>query len=160
MLGALLMIAAVVTPWIVGWLTLRINYFEILRVGLEQHWIIVNNGRDFNIWRWMNLVDYSLWVGPGVVLLGLVGSGWLLWHWRRGLLEANLAGLALVMWGTLFFLNFSGTARAEVGRLWLFLMPWPVFFALAYLRTYGLRAALMAMMAVTAWVMGWALRAV
>lgn len=159
-LGALLMMAAVVTPWLVGWLTLRINYFEILRVGLEQHWIIVNNGRDFNIWRWMNLVDYSLWVGPGVVLLGLVGSVWLLRHWRAGELEGNLAGLALVMWGTLFFLNFSGTARAEVGRLWLFLMPWPVFFALAYLRTYGLRALLLAMMALTAWVMGWALRAV
>jgi hypothetical protein len=31
---------------------------------------------------------------------------------------------------------------------------------LAYLRTYGLRALLMVMMAVTAWVMGWALRAV
>lgn len=159
-LGALLMIAAVVVPWLVGWLTLRINYFEIFQVGLQQHWIIVNNGRDFNIWRWMNLVDYSLWVGPGVVLLGLVGSGWLLWHWRAGRLESNLAGLALVMWGTLLFLNFSGTARAEVGRLWLFLMPWPVFFALAYLRTYGLRALLMVMMAVTTWVMGWALRAV
>lgn len=159
-LGALLMIAAVVTPWLIGWLTLRINYFEILRVGLEQHWIIVNNGRDFNIWRWMNLVDYSLWVGPGVVLLGLVGSVWLIWHWRKGQLEGNLSGLALVVWGVLLVLNFSGTARAEVGRLWLFLMPWPVFFALAYLRTYGLRALLAALMALTAWVMGWALRAV
>jgi hypothetical protein len=127
---------------------------------LEQHWIIVNNGRDFNIWRWMNLVDYALWVGPGVVLLGLVGSVWLIWHWRAGELEGNLAGLALVVWGVLLALNFSGTARAEVGRLWLFLMPWPVLFALAYLRTYGLRALLMAMMALTAWVMGWALRAV
>ncbi len=159
-LGALVMVAGVVTPWLVGWLTLRINYFEILQVGLQQHWIIVNNGRDFNIWRWMNLVDYSLWVGPGVVLLGLVGSVWLLWHGRAGKLEGNLAGLALVVWGTLLVLNFSGTARAEVGRLWLFLMPWPVFFALAYLRTYGLRALLAAMMALTAWVMGWALRAV
>lgn len=159
-LGALLMMAAVALPWLIALLTLRINYFEILQVGLAQHWIIVNNGRDFNIWRWMNLVDYALWVGPGVLLLGLVGSAWLLRHWRTGVLESNLAGLALVVWGVLLVLNFSGTARAEVGRLWLFLMPFPVFFALAYLRTYGLRALLMAMMAVTAWVMGWALRAV
>lgn len=159
-LGALLMIVGVVTPWVIAWFSLQINYFEILQVGLQQHWIIVNNGRDFNIWRWMNLVDYSLWVGPGVVLLGIVGSIWLVAHMRRGELESNLAGLALIFWGVLMVLNFSGTARAEVGRLWIFLMPFPVLFALAYLRTYGLRAALMAMLAVTAWVMGYALRAV
>lgn len=158
--GALLMAAGLVTPWLLAYVALHINYFEILRVGMQQHYIIVNNGRDFRIWRWMNLVDFALWTSPGVVLLGLVGSVWLLLHWRRGSLESNLAGLALIFWGVLLVLNFSGTARAEIGRLWIFLMPFPLLFALAYVRTYGLRAVVMAMLALSAWLMGFALRAV
>jgi hypothetical protein len=136
------------------------NYVDLLRVGMAMHYEIVNNGRDLSIWRWMNLVDYALWVGPGVVLLGLVASVWLVLHWRESPLNRNLAGLAVVVWVVILVLDLSGSARAEIGRLWIFLMPFPVMFALAWLRTYGLRAALLVMLALTSWVMGFALRAV
>ena len=137
------------------------NYFGLLGVGMRMHCAIVTAGRDFTIWRWMNLVDYALWVGPGVLLLGLVGAVWLLLHFRRSDLESNLAGHGSDRVGRdLLLLNFSGTARAEIGRLWIFLMPFPVIFALAYLRSYRLRVALTVLLAASAWVMGYALRAV
>ncbi len=154
------MAVGVVAPWLLALLFWQMNYFDLLRTGMAMHYALVNNGRDLALWRWMNLVDYALWVGPGVLLLGLVASVWLVVHWRADTLNRNLAGMAVIVWGLLLLLDLSGSARGEIGRLWIFLMPFPMLFALAYLRTYGLRAALLAMMAVTAWVMGFALRAV
>ena len=56
-------------------------------------------------------------------------------------------------------LDLSGTTRGEIGRLWIFLMPFPVIFALPYLRTYWQRVALLAMLTTGAIVLGYALRA-
>lgn|GEM_PF-2601632 len=158
--GAAILTAGVILPWLLAFVFWNMNYFGLFRTGMQAHYAITTSGRDFNIWRWMNLVDYTLWVGPGVVLLGLVATVWLLAHLRRGELESNLAGLMLVVWFVILVLDLSGTARAEIGRLWIFLMPFPLLAALGYLRTYGLRAALLCMLALSAWVMGFALRAV
>jgi hypothetical protein len=136
------------------------NYFELLRLCKEMNNKIVTAARDYGIWWWMNLVDFARWVSFGVTLLSLEGSVWLLFNARRGYLERNLSGLVLIFWGVLLFLNFSGTARGEIGRLWIFLMPFPLIFALAYLRTYAQRLALLGMLAASAWVMAHALRAV
>ena len=158
--GGVITGAAVVLPWLLAYATWGMNYFELLRVGMAMHYEIVTAGRDYSIWWWMNLVDFARWTGFGVVLLSLAGSVWLLRNARRGYLERNLAGLVLIFWGVLLFLDFSGTARGEIGRLWIFLMPFPLIFALAYLRTYGQRLALLGMLAASSWVMAHALRAV
>ena len=158
--GAAILTAGVVVPWLLAFGGWQMNYFEMLAVGMQQHYLIVNNGRDPDIWRWMNLVDYALWVGPGVLFLGLVATIWLLARMRRYLFESSLAGMALIVWGVILVLDLSGTAWAEIGRLWIFLMPFPAIFALAYLRSYRFRAVLMVLLAVSAWAMGYALRAV
>ena len=139
--GAALMTGAVVVPWLAAWAFWGMNYVELLNVGMRMHFELVTAARDLSIWRWMNLVDYALWVGPGVLLLGITGSVWLLFHMRRGPLESSLAGMALIVWGVLLALNLSGTTRGEIGRLWIFLMPFPVIFALPYVRTYWQRVA-------------------
>jgi len=157
--GAGLLTAAVVLPWLLAWLAWGMNYIELLGVGMRMHFELVTAARDLSIWRWMNLVDYALWVGPGVQLLGVVGSVWLLFHMRRGQLESSLAGMALIVWTALLALNLSGTTRGEIGRLWIFLMPFPIIFALPYVRTYWQRVALLAMLMTGAIVLGWALRA-
>lgn len=144
--GAALLTAAVALPVAAGTGSMGMNYFELLSVGMRTHFDLVTTARDLSIWCWMNLVDYALWVGPGVLLLGIVGSVWLLFHIRRGQLESSLAGMALIVWATLMALNLSGTTRGEIGRLWIFLMPFPVIFALPYLRTYWQRVALLAML--------------
>ena len=157
--GAALLTVAVALPWLLARAAWGMNYFELLSVGMQMHFDLVTTARDLSIWRWMNLVDYALWVGPGVLLLGIVGSVWLLFHIRRGQLESSLAGMALIVWATLAALNLSGTTRGEIGRLWIFLMPFPVIFALPYLRTYWQRVALLAMLTTGAIVLGYALRA-
>lgn len=157
--GAALLTLAVVAPWLLAWAAWGVNYFELLGVGMRMHFELVTAARDLSIWRWMNLVDYALWVGPGVLLLGLVGSIWLIFHTRRGQLESSLAGMALIVWAALLALNLSGTTRGEIGRLWIFLMPFPLIFALPYVRTYWQRVALLGMLTAGAIVLGYVLRA-
>jgi hypothetical protein len=159
-IGALIMAAGAMTPWLLAWAGWGMNYLGLIDMGMEMHYKIVTSARDYSIWRWMNLVDFSLWIGFGVSLLAVVSSVWLVWHWKKGTLEANLAGAVVIFWGVLLVLNFSGTARGEIGRLWIFLMPFPLMFVLGYLKSYWQRLTLTTLLTITAWVMGHALRAV
>lgn len=158
--GVLIMGAAVVLPWLLAWVGWGMNFFGLLKTGMAMHYRIVTSARDFSIWWWMNLVDFALWVGFGVTLLALVGSVWIVAQRRRGPLEKNMAGVVLIFWVVLLALNFSGSARGEIGRLWLFLMPFPLLFCLTWLRSWPQRLSLVTLLALGAWVMGYALRAV
>lgn len=160
MAGAAILGGCIVLPWVLLYFTLDMNYFGMLRTGMERHYVIATAARDFSIWVWMNLVDFALWLGFGVALLALVSSGWLLLHRTRGYLEANLWGLVLIFWAVLLALDLSGSARAEIGRLWLFFMPIPLIFILAWQRDWRQRALILTMLAITAWAMGFAVRAV
>lgn len=158
--GATILATATALPWVGLWLGLGMNYVGLLQTGMAQHYVIATAGRDLSIWVWMNLVDFALWLGFGVALLAVTSSVWLLRNRTRGFLEANLWGLVLIFWGVLLVLDLSGSARAEIGRLWLFFMPIPLIFVLAWQRAWQQRALIFAMLAITAWAMGYAVRAV
>jgi hypothetical protein len=120
----------------------------------------------------MNPVDFALWLGPAPLVLGLAGS---LWLWRRAVsimrgaspvtpcrmlgvdLSLDLAGMAVVFWFTMLYLDLSGTARGEIGRLWMFLMPFPVLFGLALPWRPWERWVIFALLAVGSWVMAYAI---
>lgn len=138
--GLAVMGGGVVLPWLAAYLVWDMNFFAMLDYGISSHFDIVTAHRDYGIWWWMNLVDFAYWLGPGLILLAGVGSVWLVGIWSRRHLSAdrvtcNLAGVALSFWPVLLFLNFSGTTRGEIGRLWIFLMPYPLLLSLGLLRT-------------------------
>ncbi len=149
--GLVVMGVGVVLPWLAAYLAWDMNFFAMLDYGISSHFDIVTTYRDYNIWWWMNLVDFTYWLGPGLILLASVASVWLVGLWTRHHLSAdrltsNLAGVALSFWPVLLFLNFSGTTRGEIGRLWIFLMPYPLLLSLGLLRTPAQRTALLIIM--------------
>ncbi len=108
--------------WLLYWLIWGVAPWDIAQVGLNQHYQLVTNLRSYEWWVGWNLVDVLVFSGWPLVL-GFLGSLILAFHlWRQRGLEATEV-LALALGTTIVFLNISGTARGEVGRLWLFLMP-------------------------------------
>jgi hypothetical protein len=143
-------------PWALAYLVWRMDFFALMRFGMDSHYSLVTARRDYGLWWWMNLADYALWLGPSSLVLGLAGTLWLWRRWRAARFS-DLAGLAVVAWFTLLLLNFSGTTRGEVGRLWMFLMPFPVIFSLALPWRGHARLAVTALLAVGSWVLGYAI---
>jgi hypothetical protein len=129
--GLCLMGAGVLLPWLLAYGLWGMNFFELMRSGLSAHYEIVTAHRDYATWIWMNLVDFTLWLGPHLILLGTVASGWLLLQGRRLHPWRDWTGLAVVVWLVVLILNISGATRGEIGRLWIFLMPFPLIFAVS-----------------------------
>ncbi len=103
------------------------------RVGLQQHYELVTSLRRYDWWVVYNLVDLLIFAGP-IVVLGFAAA--LLTTIRSLILPkvsttmltdgTNLrqgTGLILALGFLILALDLSGSARGEVGRLWLFFMP-------------------------------------
>lgn len=152
-LGLALMGTGVALPWLLAYLVWNMNFFDLMAFGLASHYDIVTAHRDYAIWWWMNLVDFGLWLGAGLLLLGLGGTVWLLWRSATDVVRRDLAGLALVFWSVLLLLDVSGTTRGEIGRLWIFLMPFPLVFGLALPWKQWQRGLILGALVLHGWVM-------
>lgn len=155
--GLTLMGMGVIVPWLAAYAVWGMNFFDLLRAGLAAHYEIVTAHRDYATWVWMNIVDFVLWTGPALILLGMAGSGWLLAQGWRLRPWRDWAGLALILWLIFLFLDLSGATRGEIGRLWIFLMPFPIFFALVLPWTRGQRLLLTALLLGWGWVITYAI---
>jgi methylthioxylose transferase len=112
--------------WVAYALVWRAPPWEIAFTGLEQHYQLVTNLRRYEWWVGWNLVDLVLFSGWPLAL-GFGGSLILVMRrWRNGRMQA-VDALAIALTIFVLVLNFSGTARGEVGRLWLFFMPLLVY---------------------------------
>lgn len=87
------------------------------RAAGEAHREVIETfGREYRVWVWMNLVEFGCFLGPPLVLLAFAGG-------LRALREGGAArAWAIAACALLLALDLSGTVRAEVGRIWLFLM--------------------------------------
>jgi len=154
----MLMAAGALLPWLLAYLFWGMNFFELLQIGMGYHYSLVTANRNYRIWTWMNLVDFTLWLGPALLLLGMAGTIWLLQRIRSGSeLVRDVAGMAISFWLMLLVLNFSGSTRGEIGRLWIFLMPFPMLFALLPPWRYYQRLIILILMALVTWVLGYAI---
>ncbi len=155
--GLALMGVGVVLPWALAYWGWGMNFFELMRTGLAAHYEIVTAHREYTIWVWMNVVDFALWTGPALIVLGMLGSGLMLVGVRRLRGWRDWAGLALILWLVFLVLDLSGTTRGEIGRLWIFLMPFPMIFALVLPWTYRQRIVLLWLMVLWGWVITYAI---
>jgi len=110
-----------VSIWFINWLGWEVAPWEIIRVGLQQHYELVTSLRRYDWWMAYNLVDFLLFAGPAVVF-GLA--------WRIGIALRNgrkhlgsESRLALLLGLLLLVIHVAGSTRGEVGRLWLVFMP-------------------------------------
>lgn len=108
--------------WLLYWAGWGVAPWEIARVGLAQHYDLVTSLRRYEWWVRWNLLDLLVFSGWPLIL-GFGGSLLLAVRgWRRRAVKAvDCLAAALVM--LILALDLSGSARGEVGRIWLFFMP-------------------------------------
>lgn len=107
--------------WLLYWVGWGVAPWAMVQTGLAQHDALVNSQRPYGVWLVYNLADLIIFAGWPVIVACLAAAR-PVGRPRLGRLTASQAwGVALgLFW---LALVFSGGARGEVGRLWLFAMP-------------------------------------
>lgn len=108
--------------WLASWLMWGVPPWEIARTGLQQHYLLATSQRRYEWWVIWNLLDLLLFAG-WPMMLGFAGSIVLaIKFWGKERYRPTTV-LALSLLALIFFLDLSGSARGEVGRIWLFYIP-------------------------------------
>ena len=121
----------VICPWIVAslavfglaYLLAGIDFPAIMKSALAAHREVTTRSfaRTYSRWLGWNLFDFWMFLGAA---LGL----WLLrqmWADIASALRGDMAAVTPLLWAvalTIAALDISGVVRAEVGRIWMFLM--------------------------------------
>ncbi len=121
--GIAAFVLGAVVLWLFYWLGWGVPPWAIVQTGLGQHYELVTLLRRYTWWLVWDLVDVVLFAG-WVVVVGFISV--LRQSWRRPLTPAHKLAVSTAV--LLLVLDISGSARGEVGRLWLFFFP---FIALA-----------------------------
>ncbi len=119
----LLLAAGFLLPWAALALLTGYDPWASFRAAVDQHRAIAVASRSYGTWLAWNPYDLLLLLGPAVLapaaasVIGRIGGraeeGW----------RPAFRALAWGWWALLLLLLLSGTVRGEVGRIWLFLMP-------------------------------------
>ncbi|NDJ86488.1 MAG: hypothetical protein GYB66_11420 [Chloroflexi bacterium] len=118
-----------VTIWLVYFGVSGVTPFSILQQSFESHLALK---RPYVPWLWLHLNDFFMFTGWGLALLALAGV------WRTSLRfcqpEQLGDGDVLVISATitLIVMDISGTTQGESGRIWLFMSPFVLLAAAAY----------------------------
>jgi len=112
----------VVSIWLVFWLFWSVPPWEIVFSGLEQHYELVTHIRRYEWWIVWNMIDLTIFSG-WPLFLGYLGSLPVVIRFWKDRRLGGVDALAIALAAVILLLNFSGSARGEVGRLWLFFMP-------------------------------------
>lgn len=113
-----LLAAGFLLPWAALALLTGYDPWASFQAAMDQHRAIAVAPRSYGTWLVWNPYDFLLLLGPAVLApaaASLIGraAGW----------RPSFRVLAWSWWALLVGLIVSGTARGEVGRIWLFLMP-------------------------------------
>ena len=121
-----------ISLWLVVWIVWGASPLTIAQTGLHQHYELVTNIRRYDWWVIWNLVDLILFTGWPLVFGFLGGLILAMRLWRKKEMKAvDILAFSLLL--LVILLNISGSARGEVGRIWLFLMPLMAFPAAKFL---------------------------
>lgn len=123
--AAALLSAGFLLPWTALALFAGYDPWASFRTAVTQHHTIAVASRSYGTWLLWNPYDFLLLLGPAVLApTALSLSG-------RETEDRPLAGTALAWgwWALLLGLIVSGSVRGEVGRIWLFLMPFACILA-------------------------------
>ena len=107
--------AGAVAPWLVYWVGGQVDLPRVLQITSGVHLEGITVLRPYAPWVVFDLVDALQFLGLPIAVASLLTL------WRRRGPWLNTYGL--LFWAVLLGLDLSGTARAEVGRLSMFLMP-------------------------------------
>ncbi|GAB4275864.1 MAG: hypothetical protein Kow0080_25690 [Candidatus Promineifilaceae bacterium] len=117
--GALTFTIGAGSIWGVYWLGWHVPPWEIAHTGMAQHYNLATGQRSYTTWLWGNLVDFALFTG----LAAIFGFGQTVLQGIKPTRPSSPAVWAVAGAVLLILLDLSGSTRGEVGRIWLFLMP-------------------------------------
>lgn len=120
--GGLLFGVAGLSLWLAYWLIWGVAPWLIWQTGLAQHYELATSLRRYEWWLLWNLVDVVVYAGLPVAIGYVAGLVNAVRNGRSHHLQ-SINNLALSLLTLLLVLNFSGSARGEVGRIWLFFLP-------------------------------------
>lgn len=118
-------------PWLALALLAGYEPWRSFRAAISAHREMAVATRSYATWLFANPYDFALFCGPAVAVLAVAGA--LLRRGPSGMRRGLAGGAALFV-----LLWLSGSVRGEVGRIWLFAMP---FVALAAAGAEGNRTA-------------------
>ena len=107
-----------ISLWVGYWLIWGVPPWQIVLTGLAEHEQLVLVNRQYLTWIGFNFVDVITFLGLPI-LVGFV-------HLLLATTVFVNRSVKQLGWATavlLLILNFSGSARGEVGRIWLFIFP-------------------------------------
>ena len=109
--------------WLLYWLGWSVAPWEVIQVGLDEHFALVSAQRSYNPWLIFNLLDLAIFLGvpaaaafASAVFVATTKIKQLLPLTEPQILASSTAVLIII-------LDLSGSTRGEVGRIWLFFMP-------------------------------------
>lgn len=113
------------TGLMVLWLFVQVRYssglLDIWQVSMSYH---LGLARSYWTWLGYHLYDFGMFLGVPLALLCLFAFFYALLNLKNEIIAFPIAyGLGVLI------LNFSGTARGEVARVWIFLTPFAVICA-------------------------------
>jgi hypothetical protein len=124
--GVLAFITGFVLPWLFYQGLFGSGFLDIWQVSMRYH---LGLRREYGVWLFYHLWDFFTFLGIPLALLLLIG----MYYAVRKVKTDPRASLPFGFGLGLLFLDFSGTSRGEVARVWLFLTPLAVIGAV-----YGL----------------------
>ncbi|MCA9979816.1 MAG: hypothetical protein KDD89_03265 [Anaerolineales bacterium] len=125
------MLVSVTAVWLVTWAAWGVPPWRIGQEALTQHYELVTLKRNYAWWLGWNLVDVLVYAGWPLVL-GFVGFLLTIKSYVKQTANKRLVFLAVALLLLLAVLTVSGSARGEVGRIWLFFLPWLAFPAVGF----------------------------
>lgn len=143
--------------WLVYWVGWGVPPWTIAQEGLRQHYALVTSQRHYGWWLIWNMVDLFIFAGWPLVL-GVVLGQKKITNQSSNLPISYPPTFLLLTLLTFLALNFSGSTRGEVGRLWLFAMPLLALAAAGWWATHTTRpmSLLIAGQLALALAVGWA----
>ena len=118
--------AGFVLPWLLLALFAGYDPWQSFRAAISAHGQMAVASRSYATWLLANPFDFALLCGPAAAVLGAVG---LFSRQAPQPLRRTLRGGAALF----ALLWLSGSVRGEVGRIWLFAMPFVALLAAAAL---------------------------
>lgn len=117
----LICLVGIMLPWLLYYFMIGDTYFDIYRVNTLPHFEM-----EANYWLRLFYNPYEFFLYAGFLLggIGLISfySAVKTSQYGRKPLRHDQA-LTISFWGVFLALVISGVSRAEVGRVWIFMMP-------------------------------------
>ena len=128
-------LAGLASIWLVYWLGWGVPPWEIVQTGMSQHFNLVTSQRDYSTWLAYNLLDLALFTGvPAIAAFILMITAVPQIIRQHSLSNASILAVSTAI--LILLLDFSGSTRGEVGRIWLFFMPLILISASSFLEQW------------------------